>query len=138
MSEPEKLENVTMQTEKDTAQETPIMEFETPMPAQYTVDAPLQSDVSASKLQQPGVPYPGIAAPTGAVPGPVQNIPVLQCVNLEMRQDIGDFAGGIVAMSCSEDTIVLIPFQRILTKIRCWCDPCIRHGADCWWCWRFF
>ena len=34
-------------------------------------------------------------------------------------QDIGDFAGGIVAMSCSEDTIVLIPFQRILTKIRC-------------------
>ncbi len=30
---------------------------------------------------------------------------------------IGDFAGGIVAMSCSEDTIVLIPFQRILTKI---------------------
>ncbi len=32
-------------------------------------------------------------------------------------QDIGDFAGGIVAMSCSEDTIVLIPFQRILTKI---------------------
>ena len=85
MSEPEKLENVTMQTEKDTAQETPIMEFETPMPAQYTVDAPLQSAVSASKLQQPGVPYPGIAAPTGAVPGPVQNIPVLQCVNLEMR-----------------------------------------------------
>ncbi len=32
-------------------------------------------------------------------------------------KDIGDFAGGIVAMSCSEDTIVLIPFQRILTKI---------------------
>ena len=31
--------------------------------------------------------------------------------------DVGDFAGGVVVMSCREYTIVLIPFQRILTKI---------------------
>ncbi len=31
--------------------------------------------------------------------------------------NVGDFAGGLGAMSCREYTIVLIPFQRILTKI---------------------
>ncbi len=31
--------------------------------------------------------------------------------------DVGDFAGGFGAVRCREYTIVLIPFQRILTKI---------------------
>lgn len=84
---------------KGAAEETtaPSMQFsDTALPVTEQAYTPEQGGQGAVTMQQAGnvagVPYPGIQAPTGVIPAQsgaafsqVQNIPVLQCVNLQMK-----------------------------------------------------
>ena len=100
MSEIDRTENPEETTGPEntgTASSEPSMQFtDTALPAAaqpYTAEAPGQGRAAAMQAGNvAGVPYPGIQAPTGVIPPQnsavftqPQNIPVLQCVNLQMK-----------------------------------------------------